>query len=186
MSSVYTPSSVAPPASYTIPSDGDPKTAASVNVPFQSLMDGLKHVYAGNVTALTVAGTATFNGNVAFSATTDVTVAKSIAFNGETRWSRAAGGDSALFQIDESKQVWTVPTLTAARTWQLDTTSVPPTNCRTRVVRLTTDAFALTIQNETGPTTLATMPSGQKAWAEFDYDGAAWVVVAWGGATTVP
>ncbi len=47
MSSVYTPTAVVPPTSYTIPSDGDPKTAASVNVPFQSIMDGVRYLNEG-------------------------------------------------------------------------------------------------------------------------------------------
>lgn len=51
MSTVYNPTSVAPPAGYTIPSDGDAKTAASVNGPFQALMDNVKYLDQGGVTS---------------------------------------------------------------------------------------------------------------------------------------
>ncbi len=49
MSSVYTSSYVEPPASYTIPSDGDPKTAASVNVALQALADSVHFLKEGGV-----------------------------------------------------------------------------------------------------------------------------------------
>jgi len=45
MSSVYTPSSVAL-GNITIPSDGDARSAASVNVPMQAIADGVKYVDA--------------------------------------------------------------------------------------------------------------------------------------------
>lgn len=44
MSSVYNPIAAAPPTGYTIPSDGDAKSAASVNVPLQALMDGVAYI----------------------------------------------------------------------------------------------------------------------------------------------
>ncbi len=43
MSSVYTPNAANNPASITIPSDGDPKAAASVNVALEGLADKVSH-----------------------------------------------------------------------------------------------------------------------------------------------
>lgn len=56
---VYMPVATAPDASYTIPDDGDDADAASVNVVFEPLADGLKYItgktrkaYAGSLDSL--------------------------------------------------------------------------------------------------------------------------------------
>lgn len=60
MSSIYTPVAAVPPASYTIPSEGDKIRAASVNPVFEDMADTIKYLFSSRYTVKTF--TATTNG----------------------------------------------------------------------------------------------------------------------------
>jgi hypothetical protein len=110
-------------------------------------------------------------------------------FNDETTFSGGialgveALGDAAE-AIDATTYHARVPAVTAARTYTLPSTVGLQDGHTVKVTRVDTAAFAITIQDPTGPTTVGQITSGAAGWIEFVKRGSAWRVSAWGGTVT--
>lgn len=83
--------------------------------------------------------------------------------------------------IDATTYHARVPVVTAARTYTLPSTAGLDDGHTKKVTRVDTAAFAITIQDPTGPTTVGVINSGAAGWIEFVKRGANWRVSAWGG-----
>ncbi len=77
-----------------------------------------------------------------------------------------------------------VPAVTNARTYTLPSTAGLTDGHTIRVSRVGTEAFAITINDPTGPTTIATISSGAAGWVEAVKRSTSWRVSAWGGTVT--
>lgn len=128
---------------------------------------------------------------------TSATFAASVAFNGETTVydtlavagafvlddQTLADANSTIAATGFHKRV---PTLTANRTYTLPAAAALVDGHTIRITRMrTADAYSVTVQDPTGPTTLGVISASAAGWIEvIKRSGNVWRVSAWGGTVT--
>lgn len=170
----------------TIPADGDTRSAASVDVPLESLLDrtsflwafmGWYHtIFAGGTLAINVGGRVLRAGGLELNGT-----------GATTKWRPAIAGSNSNSSYDVGHDRYSIPVLTADRVYTLTHTTgiIPTAGMRIKFNRnLLADGLThkLDFQREDA-TVIATFPTTKYCWVEFEFDGSAWSAIQWSDTT---